>query len=261
MSFGVAKFIVCGERPFDGLFRTVRMRKTPARQPSVFPLGPAECNCGGPTGSTAHNLQPPAVPPPATICGRYPPHSFRDRIGIGRDQARRASFRAPMINLQALRVRADGGPDILVGQAFAHFPPLPQETDLTSSRDAPNKMQLARREGQVRRQGAHLGGSQTPRRDSPLSLRGRQAVQRRGTIGVGIPVGKLLTLAPDLWQGAKMVAPPAFARPQPVEPLYQPVALGLAGGREDQFNPQVQCEPDKRAKPPRRALAPREGRV
>jgi len=98
MHFGSAPFIVGAERSFDGHFGTVRVRKTLARQPSYSPLCLAESDCRDPWGSTAQNLQPPAVPPTVTIFRLHPSHSFCDCILIGLDQSRRASFQAPWKN-------------------------------------------------------------------------------------------------------------------------------------------------------------------
>src|SRR5713101_2398791 len=186
---------------------------------------------------------------------------LRDFIREHLDQLQGRAFRVFMVNFQPLVLGNDGGPHIVMGESLADFPPLAQEADGAVGGNAPDKVQPPGGEGNQLWQGPDLLGRQAAALDPALRPRRGQALQGRRGIGVRIPLSKPGASAYDVSERPKVVPVPETLCPQAIDTLHQAVALWFMRGRKDQFDAEVQTEPDKGTKAAGQTLAPAKRRV
>ena len=95
---------------------------------------------------------------------------FRKRIGERLYEADLGLSRALMMDLQALAMGNNGGPDIVMGQPPPHCPGLAQHPDRSIAGHASDEMQPAGGEGQRCGEQGERGGGQARAPDAPVGL-------------------------------------------------------------------------------------------
>src|SRR5215212_976996 len=152
-------------------------------------------------------------------------------------------------------------PDILMRQAPADLPGLAQKTDRPVNRHTPHKMQPSCRDWQSRRHPAGLALAQPHTLNLALCLGWCHPIQARWSIHRCVPIHKHALPSHHITDRAKVIAFPELLRPQAIDPFHHRIALGFTWRQKDDFNPQVQAQPNHTPQPALGSFATSKGSI
>ena len=164
-------------------------------------------------------------------------------------------------DFQSSAMGQEGGPDVLACQTFAHLPRFIEYRDRAIRFDLANKVNASGGNRQRIGQLSQLRGGQALLWFAALRLlRRRPGQPGRGLVG-HIPVHKGRAGLTHPSERSKSSSLPKGVCPQAIQLFDLAIAFGFGDGQKDQFDAQIQTQPNELPEDARRLVATTEGGI
>jgi hypothetical protein len=155
----------------------------------------------------------------------------------------------------------ESSPDVFACQAFAHFPCFVEHRKCAVRFDLANEMDASSCNWQWMRQVPDASRGQAMSRFATLRLLGSRLAQQRRRIVGHIPVDKGRTGLTHAPERRKQPSFPEGVCPQAIQLFDLAIAFGFGDGQEDQFDAQIQTQPNELPEDARGLVAAAKGGI